>query len=222
MRILIFGGSGTIGSACHDLAIGLGHEVIVASRSAIKENFFHLNQDLDNLQQISEPFDAIIWAQGSNTNDTIDKSDDFEEIMAANITFIRNSFRILYQSELLKKPARLVLIGSIWQNLSRENKFSYSVSKSAMLGMVGSLSADFSGEEIITNAVLPGIIMSPMTEKNLTLEQIAKVKSQTPTKSLVSLGELARIIIWLASPDSSGIAGQSITVDNGWSKFREI
>lgn len=211
MKILIFGGTGTIGSACAALATELGHDVAIASSS-----------DGDHPPVSNKPFDAVVWAQGQNLSDTAVTAEKFDEIMDANVTFILRSFRNLQQGGHLANPSRLVLVSSIWQNLSRENKFSYIVSKSALNGVVHAFTADFARHGIVTNAVLPGVVESPMTSRNLTSTQIANVTSQTPTKSLVSIDALAKIILWLASPDSSGIVGQSITVDNGWSNFREI
>lgn len=211
MRILIFGGTGTIGSACADLATELGHAVTIASRS-----------EGDHPPVSGKQFDAVVWAQGQNVSDTAVSTEKFAEVMDANVTFIVRSFQNLQQGGNLANPSRLVLVSSIWQNLSRENKFSYIVSKSALNGVVNAFTADFARHGIVTNAVLPGVVESPMTTKNLTPSQIANVTSQTPTKSLVGTDELAKIILWLASPESSGIVGQSITVDNGWSNFREI
>lgn len=222
MRLLIFGGTGTIGGACAELGRASGHDVVVASRSGKDPGFVIVDQGKLLLGQDSSPFDAVVWAQGMNVNDTAASAVHFDELMHTNITFIVSTFRDLHSKHLLAKPSRLVLISSIWQNLSRTEKFSYTVSKSAINGLVHSLNADFAHEGIVANAVLPGVIESPMTRKNLTDLQIASVTSQTPTKSLVRVEELAKVILWLCTPESLGVVSQSITVDNGWSSFRGI
>lgn len=222
MRILVFGGTGTIGGACVDLARKLGHTVIVASRTPEGPEILSVANDFSLLWQETSPFDAVIWAQGLNAADQAHDAAQFEEVMDANVGFIIRSFGALYKSGLISPPARLVLISSIWQNLARENKFSYTVSKSAVLGLVNAFTADYAKLGIITNAVLPGVVESPMTSKNLTHEQIDNVTRQTPTKSLISTSEVAKTILWLASTDSSGVVGQCIVVDHGWSRFREI
>jgi enoyl-[acyl-carrier-protein] reductase (NADH) len=61
-----------------------------------------------------------------------------------------------------------------------------------------------------------------MTLKNLSQDQIEKIESTTPLGKLVTPQEVASIASWLLSPDSSGIAGQSITIDNCWSDIRDI
>jgi 3-oxoacyl-[acyl-carrier protein] reductase len=222
MRILVFGGTGTIGGACVEFANKSGNEVTVASRSNKDAGALVLGDDFSGLDAVKSPFDAVIWAQGLNTNDRADNADSFHTVMEANVAFIVKSFQALYGRELLAHPSRLVLISSVWQNLARENKFSYVVSKSAINGLVNAFNADYAQHGIVTNAVLPGVVESPMTSRNLTREQIDNVTRQTPTKSLVSTTELAKSVLWLASADSSGVVGQCITVDHGWSSFREI
>ena len=123
---------------------------------------------------------------------------------------------------MLAKTSRLLIISSVWQRLSRKNKFSYSVSKSAIAGIIKSVTADYGRKGITINAILPGVIKNEMTLKNLSQDQIEKIESTTPLGKLVTPQEVASIASWLLSPDSSGIAGQSITIDNGWSDIRDI
>jgi NAD(P)-dependent dehydrogenase (short-subunit alcohol dehydrogenase family) len=129
---------------------------------------------------------------------------------------------MLIKLDLLAKNSRLLIVSSVWQRLSRKNKFSYSVSKSSIAGIVKSVTADYGKEGITINAILPGVIKNEMTLKNLSQDQIEKIESTTPLGKLVTPQEVALIATWLLSPDSSGIAGQSITIDNGWSDIRDI
>jgi NAD(P)-dependent dehydrogenase (short-subunit alcohol dehydrogenase family) len=82
--------------------------------------------------------------------------------------------------------------------------------------------ADFSGTGLRINSVLPGVVDSKMTRQNLSESQIEKVQMETPTQTLVTTEELARVVAWLVSADSRGVNGQFITVDNGWSHVRSI
>ena len=113
MRILVFGGTGTIGGACVDLARNLGHKVIVASRTSEGPDTLSVANDFSLLRQEISPFDAVIWAQGLNAADQAHDAAQFEEVMDANVGFIIRSFGSLYKSGLVSPPARLVLISSI-------------------------------------------------------------------------------------------------------------
>ena len=116
----------------------------------------------------------------------------------------------------------MVVLSSVWQSLSRTNKFSYSVSKAAVEGLVNSFIADYSAQGYAMNAVLPGIVDSPMTRANLSENQIKKIENETPSQYLVSASNVAKVVSWLSSPDSAGVNGQFIRVDNGWSHIRAI
>jgi NAD(P)-dependent dehydrogenase (short-subunit alcohol dehydrogenase family) len=61
-----------------------------------------------------------------------------------------------------------------------------------------------------------------MTRKNLSTEQVNQIIDQTPGNRLVQPLEIARITEFLASKNSQGINGQSITVDNAWTISRNV
>jgi NAD(P)-dependent dehydrogenase (short-subunit alcohol dehydrogenase family) len=75
---------------------------------------------------------------------------------------------------------------------------------------------------ISINGLLPGIIDTPMTRKNLSQEQVNQIIDQTPSKKLVRADEIARVAEFLVSKNSQGINGQSITVDNAWTISRNV
>ena len=128
----------------------------------------------------------------------------------------------MLDNHLLEASSSLVVVSSVWQNITRKNKFSYTVSKAAIEGLVNSVMADFSITGMRINAVLPGVVYSKMTRENLTASQISKIESETPNNTLVTAQELAKVISWLLSDESKGINGQFITVDNGWSNVRTL
>ena len=138
------------------------------------------------------------------------------------VVYIVKSLRFMLDNHLLEASSSLVVVSSVWQNITRKNKFSYTVSKAAIEGLVNSVMADFSITGMRINAVLPGVIDSKMTRENLTASQISKIESETPNNTLVTAQELAKVISWLLSDESKGINGQFITVDNGWSNVRTL
>jgi NAD(P)-dependent dehydrogenase (short-subunit alcohol dehydrogenase family) len=221
MRVLVFGASGTIGSAISKELSAKGIVVTNVSNTSISSDIQTLN-GFESLKNLEIKFDGCVWAQGLNTNDTLLDSDNFQEILNVNLVYIVESLRYLIKQNLLTTNCSLVVISSVWQQLTRKNKFSYSVSKAALEGLVNSVMADFSGVGLRINSVLPGVVDSKMTRQNLSESQIEKVQMETPTQTLVTTEELARVVTWLVSADSRGVNGQFITVDNGWSHVRTI
>lgn len=221
MRILVFGGSGTIGSEVSAELSAEGSEVVTVSNSSLNADI-QTKDGFEPLLDLKVKFDGCVWAQGVNSNDTLNNSDNFEDVLNTNLVYIVKSLRFILDNQLLESSSRLVVVSSVWQNMTRKNKFSYSVSKSAIEGLVNSVTADFSSSGIRINAVLPGVVDSKMTRENLTASQINKIESETPSHRLVTAHELAKVISWLLSEKSNGVNGQFITVDNGWSNVRTL
>lgn len=190
---------------------------------ALKGSYLEFSKsNLSNIEK--NEFDAIIFAQGLNTSDSILRWDSstYNEVVEGNLTFCLEALNFLIISNLIKSNSRIVLISSIWGSLSKENKLSYSVSKSALNALVKSLAIDLASSNIAVNAVAPGVVESPMTSRNLQQAQIDKIKNETPGKRLVTPEDIAKTVYFLASDDSKGINGQIITLDNGWSISRYV
>ena len=208
---MIFGASGTLGTSCTTELQAQGFEV------------FPVGRDLGGLELVGQ-VDGAIWAQGTNfTGGLIETtSHDWEKIWDANFTFIVRSLEILLKKKSLNRGARLVVLSSVWQELSRPQKVAYIASKGAIGGLIRGLAADLGEDGISINAVLPGVIESPRTHKHLSNNQIEGIVQGTPSGRLVTTGEIAKTVAFLVGPNSPGINGQSIIVDGGWSITRNV
>jgi 3-oxoacyl-[acyl-carrier protein] reductase len=231
--VLIFGASGAIGSALCTLFQVRGWNVIAVTRSGHSkqagESIRWLSWDVgrpDRVFDELEPsiLDAAVWAQGMNFNDDVRSFDSarHREMYSANVVYIIESLHALLGRRLLAAGSRLCIVSSIWQNLARQNKLSYCVTKSAIEGLVRSLSIDLGAENILVNAVLPGALDTPMTHANLTAAQIESLRGATPLGSLPSLEDVCGLVGFLCSPDNSGVTGQFVAADRGFSHVRII
>ena len=206
---LIFGSNGTIGSSCAEFL--MRHARVVCA----KRDFTGLRDQIDQIQNV----DGVIWAQGLNTSDSVVnfELDMYENLINANVSYILNSLKLLLDAGILKKDSQLVVLSSVWGQLSRPSKLSYGISKAALGGLVRSLATDLGPLGIQINAVSPGPIDTPMTIKNLMPEELERVISESPIKRLVTLAEVTSIICELAAGKLSGVTGQEIIIDGGWS-----
>jgi hypothetical protein len=231
-RLLLFGGTGSIGSAINQYFQARGWLVYLVTRQTLTSgSMIHwdplseeaLNNTPNELAQ-NGPFDAVCWAQGMNCSDSIFNLDLklHSKVYQANVIYILSTLNTLLKQDLLKKPARLCVISSIWQEMARQNKLSYCVTKAALQGLVLSAAADLASEGHVINAVLPGVIDTPMTRANLSAEQINGVEGSTLFKRLPKLQEVASCVFDLCRPETTGITGQFIHVDLGYSRVRVI
>jgi NAD(P)-dependent dehydrogenase (short-subunit alcohol dehydrogenase family) len=210
-RIALFGSTGDIGRACSDLLKKNGYEIISIPRNEL------INMKVSNL-------DGAIWAQGKNITESFENTSDqmWDSIWDANFNYFVKTLNYLIDSKAFNMEARLVVVSSVWQEISRTNKSAYISSKAALGGLVRALASDLGSKNITINAVLPGVTDSKMTNLNLTNVQIESIRKATPTEKLVNLDQVASVIEFLVSKRSLGINGQSIIVDNGWSQTKDV
>ncbi len=226
-QALVFGASGAIGSAIADRLAAAGFTVHGTSRDG--------GGDTIALDPIAAPdgltalddlpaLDAVVWAQGANLNDaaTTVQRDAFEAVMAANVTYVVVTLAHLLRADRLARPARMVVISSIWEQVARPGKFSYTVSKAAIGGLVRAASIDLAAEGHLINAVGPSVTDTPMTRAMLSDAQIDGVAGQTGFGRLTSLGDVAGLTAHLCSAANTGVTGQSIAVDLGFSHARAL
>ncbi|HEY3300168.1 MAG TPA: SDR family oxidoreductase [Methylophilaceae bacterium] len=230
-KLLLFGASGSIGSAICEKFKEQAWDVVGVGRSALSTEVQILWDPLDStiegpLEQLEsyEGFDAVCWAQGQNCNDSIYQFDEqaHRDVYDANVIYILKTLSFLIESQLLSKPAKLCVISSIWQDMSRQNKLSYGISKAALKGLVLSAANDLGADGHLINAILPGALDTPMTHKNLTSKQINVLLSSTHFGRLASLVDVANAAYFVCSPHNTGMTGQFLKVDLGYSDVRIV
>ena len=231
-KLLLFGGNGTIGTSIKQLFEGQGWDVWIVGRQKSEQSHYVCWNPVENnnaqeaLQVLTQfgPYDAVCWAQGMNLNDSIFDFDmaAHQQMYEANVVYILNSLNILLSEDMVKKPAKFCVVSSIWQNISRQNKLSYSVTKSALQGLVLSAANDLGREGHLINAVLPGALETPMTRANLSEEQIAKIERSTQFNKLAELDDVANSVYSVCSEINTGLTGNFITVDLGFSHVRNL
>jgi 3-oxoacyl-[acyl-carrier protein] reductase len=225
MKALVFGASGALGAEICLQLIAEGFEVIKASRS--KTDGFQIFLSDDNWPEIAKsigPFDAVIWAQGINSAGTIltTTSQNILTSFEANVLSVVETLQSLAVSNALSTPSRGVVLSSIWQDHARGNKLAYMISKSALSGLIKSVAIDMAEHKFSINAVLPGVIDTPMTRSMLSTQQIENIEANSLGGQLANAQEVAKTAVWLAGSSSSGVNAQFITVDKGWTVKRSV
>ncbi|TFE36502.1 SDR family oxidoreductase [Paraburkholderia dipogonis] len=105
----------------------------------------------------------------------------------------------------------IVNISSI-AGLSGYYDAAYSASKWGLRGLTKTSALEFAKDAIRVNAVCPGVIVTPLNENATHLEPFRRM---TPLGRHGTLSEAARLVLFLASDDSSYITGEEIALDGG-------
>jgi NAD(P)-dependent dehydrogenase (short-subunit alcohol dehydrogenase family) len=175
-----------------------------------------------SLENQTKNIDIVVWAQGHNFNDNIDTLNitNFEKMINGNVGFILTTLNFLLNNNKIMKDAKMVIVSSIWENFSRENKLSYSITKAALSGLVKNVAVDLSKKNILINNILPGVIDNEMSRKTLSEEEINYIKNYMYFGRLITLEDVFKTTKFLVL-ENTGITGQSITIDLGFTNVRK-
>jgi len=225
MNALVFGATGSIGNYIFNEFNKCGIDTIgtTSSLDKIDNNIIYVSNDnhckLKDIQNV----DIIIWAHGFNFNDNINNFDinKFNIMIDANVSFILNTLHYLLDNNKINNSAKMVIISSIWEQSTRPNKLSYTISKAALSGLVKNVAYDLSSKNILINNVLPGVIDNEMSRKALSEDKFNYVKNYMNFNKLITLDDVYKTIKFLVI-DNTGITGQSIKVDLGFTDFTNL
>ena len=107
------------------------------------------------------------------------------------------------------------------------NRFVYTATKAAVIGMTKSIAADFITKKIRCNAICPGTVESPSLRQRITAQAeasgqtLAQVEAafvaRQPMGRLGTTAEIAALAVYLASDESAFTTGTAQVIDGGWS-----
>jgi NAD(P)-dependent dehydrogenase (short-subunit alcohol dehydrogenase family) len=142
----------------------------------------------------------------------------FDEIMGTNVKGL--FFTVQKALPLLSKGASIILNSSSLQQRAIPGGSVYAASKAAVRSLGRGLAADLSGQNIRVNVISPGPIETPIFERAGLSEQALQammdtMRGRVPLKRLGKSEEIAKVVLFLASEDSSFIYGAEIAVDGG-------
>jgi len=108
--------------------------------------------------------------------------------------------------------------------IAAPNRFVYGATKAAVIGLTKSVAADFVGQGIRCNAICPGTVDSPSLEGRLRATgdyeaARAAFTARQPMGRIASAGEIAALVVYLASDEASFTTGHAHVVDGGWSNI---
>jgi 3-oxoacyl-[acyl-carrier protein] reductase len=114
------------------------------------------------------------------------------------------------------KWGRIINIASIWSEVARPGRLSYSTSKMALLGITKTLAVEWAKHNVLVNSVSPGFTLTELTKSTNTKEELKIIENKIPQKRLASPDEIAKLILFLSSDLNSYIVGQNIIIDGGY------
>lgn len=142
------------------------------------------------------------------------KKEDFEAVIDVNLVGTFNVTKNTIPYMMKQKSGRIINLSSVVGISGNAGQTNYSASKAGIIGFTKSLAKEVGSRNILVNAVAPGFIQTQMTDvlKDEVKEEISKT---IPLRRLGNTEDVANVVKFLASEDSSYITGQIINVDGG-------
>ena len=109
---------------------------------------------------------------------------------------------------------RIINISSVVGATGNAGQVNYAASKAGMIGLTKSIAAEIASRGITANAVAPGFIATPMTDK-LTDDQKDRINGQIPAGRMGTPEEIAAAVLYLASPEAGYVTGATLHVNGG-------
>lgn len=139
---------------------------------------------------------------------------DYNSVMDINFKSVYNTSHSVIKHMITNKRGNIINISSMWGNLGASCEVLYSSSKGAINSFTKSLAKELAPSNIRVNAVAPGVINTEMNAW-LTKEEREELINEIPLGRLGNGEEVAKVVAFLASEDSSYVTGQIINVDGG-------
>ena len=142
------------------------------------------------------------------------KEEDIKQVIDVNLVGTFNMTKNVISYMMKARSGRIINISSVVGIAGNAGQTNYSASKAGIIGFTKSLAKEVASRNILVNAVAPGFIETNMTDvlKQEVKDEIAK---NIPLKRMGTPQDVANVVKFLASEDSSYITGQVINIDGG-------
>jgi 2-keto-3-deoxy-L-fuconate dehydrogenase len=148
---------------------------------------------------------------------------DWEFAFEINVRAHYRLMRAYTPAWLEKGKASIINMASLASSVKGvPNRFLYGATKAAVIGMTKAMAADYLAKGIRVNAICPGTVDTPsLHDRMRATGDYEKAKAafigRQPMGRLGTAEEIAALVVYLGSDESSFITGQAINIDGGWS-----
>jgi 2-keto-3-deoxy-L-fuconate dehydrogenase len=171
--------------------------------------------------------DILVNNAGIGAQGAVDANDDDEwrRVFDVNVLGIVRVSRAALPHLRASRHAAIVNTCSVAAHTGLPNRALYSASKGAVLALTLAMAADHVGDGIRVNCVAPGTVDTPWIGRLLAAAadpdaEVAALRARQPTGRLVTTGEVAAAIAYLAGPLASATTGSVLDVDGGMRTLR--
>jgi len=187
-------------------------------------------QAIASLAAESGPLDVLFNCAGVvHSGDILTCSEqEWQFALDLNVTAMFRMIRAFLPAMLARNRGSVINMSSVASSIKGvPNRFAYSASKAAVIGLTRSVAADYVTRGIRCNAICPGTVESPSLRQRIAAQAQAEGRSEAevydafvarqPIGRIGKTEEIAQLALYLASDASSYTTGTVQIIDGGWS-----
>lgn len=175
------------------------------------------------LSHTTSHFEAPISILVNNAGQNIKKfaldltDEEFGQILNTHVNAGFSLARDVASPMIGAEKGSILFMASMASFMGVPQVIGYTAAKTAVLGLVRGLSAEWSSHGVRVNAIAPGWIHTPMTDKAFAGDPARKEKvlSRTPMNRIGMPEDIAQSAVYLCSPAAKFITGHCLSVDGG-------
>lgn len=215
-KIAILGTNSETGEAA---AIEIKQEVPFAQVLFYQVDVSKTAQVEECLKKISDHFgkvDILVNNAGVTADQLLMKmsEEEWDRVIAVNLKSCYNMCRAVVRSMMKARKGKIINISSVVGLTGNAGQVNYAASKAGMIGFTKALAKELAPRQILVNCIAPGFIQTKMTD-SLSESQKESILKEIPLGRMGIPIEIAHAVWFLASPLSSYMTGQVMTVDGG-------
>lgn len=238
-KLLVTGGSRGIGKAIavkaiengavvYNLDLGQDPEQAEMEKLAKENNteIFGYAADVSNEEQVVAVCKEILEHSGgidilvNNAGITRDgllmrmKTKDWDDVININLKSAFLMSREISRNMMKKRTGSIINMSSVVGVQGNPGQTNYCASKAGMIGFTKSLAKEIGSRSVRVNAIAPGFIQSPMTDK-LSDDVQNSYKAAIPLGEFGSADDIANAVLYLGSDMAKYVTGQVLGVNGG-------
>ncbi len=162
------------------------------------------------------PVDILVNNAGvTRDNLLIRLSDqDWDDVVAANLTAAFVSTQAVIKGMMKRRFGRIINITSIVGVTGNKGQSNYAASKAGLIGFTKSVAKEYAARGVLANCIAPGFIETDMTAALPEATRTALLET-IPLARLGAPGDVAGMVLFLASDLAAYVTGQVLVVDGG-------
>jgi NAD(P)-dependent dehydrogenase (short-subunit alcohol dehydrogenase family) len=190
----------------------IGRVMDVRDRASIDSVIADIRSEFGSLDSLINCAGVIIRDESEVLSEA-----DWETVIDTDLSGVFKCSQAAFTDLEKAKGATIVNVGSIAGSVGIAGRAGYTAAKAGLEGLTRTLGLEWADRDIRVNAVAPGWTRTEMVAGGIKDGRLseAALTSRIPQKRLAEPSEIAKVVLFLMSSDSSYITGQTITVDGG-------